>query len=125
MTDNNGQVARRMISPMLLTARDHLRAKAPLADIVAACGYDSTYAMVEDAEWAVPFTIWCLKTRTDPGFTWDQALDTPYLLETEIGESGPPQTPAPPTGGASDDTPESRRKPNASTPEPAAAPSSG
>jgi len=114
-----------MISPELLTPRDHLRAKTALADVLKELGFQSTYDMIEDVEYAVPFAMWCLKTRTVPEFTWDQALDTPYLIETEIGESGPPQILAPPTSGASGDGSPSKRKPAATATAPSSASSSG
>lgn len=83
--------------PTLLTPRDMNRAKTALADIL---GDRSPYDLLEDDADRVPFTIWALESRTNPGFTWDDALDTPYLGEWKAGEPGPPTTAAPPAGGA-------------------------
>lgn len=124
MTDNGQAARRRMISPERLTPRDHLRAKKALAAVLEEYGLESTYHAIEDQDIAVPFTIWCLKSRANPDFTWDEALDTEYLVETEIAESAPPQMLAPPVGSASGAASPSRRKQTDSEPEPSAAPSS-
>jgi hypothetical protein len=103
--------------PTLLTPRDMRRAKTDLAEVI---GDRSTYDMLEDDEDRVPFTIWCLESRTKPHFTWDDALDTPYLGEWVEGPAGPPTTAAPPAGGARNGAHDSSKKRSG----PAAAPSS-
>ena len=94
--------------PTLLTARDMRRAKVALPDVLDG---RSTYDMLEDDEDRVPFTIWCLESRTNPDFTWDQALDTPYLGEWKDGPAGPPTNAAPPAGGAKNGAQGSSKKP--------------
>jgi len=115
--------ARQGYSPQMLTPRDMLRAKAALADVL---GDRSPYDMFDDDLERAPFIIWCLRSRTDPGFTWEDALDTPYLGEFEIGDSRPPPptvspTPSPPESNASGG---SRKKPSEPAPEPSSASSS-
>ena len=73
------------------------RARTALADIL---GDRSAYDLLDDDYDRVPLTIWCLRSRTDPSFTWQQALETPYLSEWTEGPPGPPTTAAPPAGGA-------------------------
>jgi hypothetical protein len=125
---DNGQVAAdfeveiedgpRRYLPTLLTPRDMHRAKKALADILDG---RSAYDMLEDDDDRVPFTIWCLESRNNPGFTWDDALDTPYLGEWKDGPAGPPTTAAPPAGGAKNAAPGSSRKPNERGPAPSSA----
>jgi hypothetical protein len=118
MTDN-GQVADdfevkvedgpKRYLPTLLTPRDMFRAKKALADVL---GDRSAYDMLEDDDERVPFVIWCLESRNKPNFTWDQALDTPYLGEWVEGPAGPPTTAAPPAGGARNGARGTSKKPN-------------
>lgn len=108
--------------PTLLTPRDMNRAKTALADILDG---RSTYDLLEDDEDRVPFVIWCLESRTKPGFTWDDALDTPYLGEWKEGPVGPPTTAAPPAGGARNGASGSSKKQTAPAPEPSSASTSG
>lgn len=116
------EVGPRRYLPTLLTARDHYRAKKALADVI---GDRSTYDMLDDDEDRVPFTIWCLQSRTHPDFTWDQALDIPYLGEWKEGPPGPPTTAAPPAGGANGAASASSRKRTAPAPGPSSANTSG
>jgi hypothetical protein len=128
MSDNGKAPAevttdRQGYSPDLLTPRDMLRAAAVLGDVL---GERSPYDMFTDDLERAPFIIWCLRSRTDPSFTWEDALDTPYLGEFEIGDSRPPQTapsptPSPPGSSASGG---SKRKPSEPAPEPSSASSS-
>ena len=102
---NNGQVTDpdaveagpRRYLPTLLTSADMNRARTALAEVL---GDRSAYDMLDDDYDRFPLTIWCLRSRTDPGFTWQQALETPYLSEWVEGPPGPPTTAAPPAGGA-------------------------
>jgi hypothetical protein len=102
MTEN-GQVTDaveagpRRYLPTLLTSADMNRAREQLKDVL---GDRSAYDLLDDDYDRVPLTIWCLRSRTDPSFTWQQALETPYLSEWTEGEAGPPTTAAPPAGGA-------------------------
>ncbi|HWD47011.1 MAG TPA: hypothetical protein VHM23_25410 [Actinomycetota bacterium] len=105
--------SRRRYLPTLLTPRDMARAKKALAEVI---GERSAYDMLEDDDERVPFTIWCLESRANPAFTWDDALDTPYLGEWKGGEVGPPQTAAPPAGGARNGAPGSPKRPTEPAP---------
>lgn len=120
MTDN-GKVAtevtkqaieqpeRLRIDPELLTPRDMLRAKVLLDG-------RNPYEVANDPAEAVPLTIWCLMSRTNPEFTWDQALDFPFSrLDMASDEPPPPIGP----GGSPGPEPEAS-KANASKPKPPA-----
>lgn len=85
--------------PQLLTPQDMNRARDQLGDVLNG---RSAYDLLEDDYDRVPLTIWCLETRTNPGFTWAEALATPYLGEWKAGPPGPPTSVAPPAGGAND-----------------------
>lgn len=62
--------AKLTLDPSLLTPRDLKRAKVALDG-------RNPFDLLEDPVEAVALTIWCLKSREDPEFTWDQAEDTP------------------------------------------------
>jgi hypothetical protein len=47
-----------------------------------------------------PFCIWALRSRDDPGFTWEDALDTPFYQFHMGDEPLPPQTPPPAPPGS-------------------------
>jgi hypothetical protein len=104
MTTTNGQTpAPSRLSADQLTPRDMNRAKELLGDVLAG---RSPYDMLEDMAEAVPFTIWCLRTRTDPAFTWDDALDAPFLADAQVGPSRPlTPPPSPKPKAASPPTP--------------------
>jgi hypothetical protein len=96
MTENEQVPDRPSLNPELLTPRDMQRAKVALAEVL---GDRDPYDMIEERATAVPFTIWCLRSRVDPSFTWEQALDTPFLGDFE--PFGPPQIPGPAANGGS------------------------
>ena len=123
---NNGQVTDdleveagpRRYLPTLLTSADMNRARTALGD-------RSAYDLLDDDYDRVPLTIWCLRSRTDPSFTWQQALETPYLSEWVEGPPGPPTTAAPPAGGANGAASASSKKRTAPAPAPSSANTSG
>ena len=70
----------------LLTPRDLKQAK------VALNGQDVA-ALLDDPVDAMTLTIFCLRRRDDPSFSWDDALDTP--LGAFAKPEGPPDPPTP------------------------------
>lgn len=114
MTTKNGKVATKVAEAVIqqqpepwqprmyrlqinsLTPRDMKRAKATVL------GGKDPWAWVsgdESDETDVRTLImWCLKSRHIPGFTWDQAEDTPYSEFLPATDAEPP----PPQGQASD-----------------------
>lgn len=65
------------LDPSLLTPRDLKRAKVVL-------GGRNPFDLLADPVEAVTLTVWCLRSRQDSEFTWDQAEDTP-LGEFDMG----------------------------------------
>ncbi len=80
MASNNGKL---VLNPDLLTPRDMMRARVMLEG-------KNPYEMLDDADNVIVLTIWCLRTRTNPDFTWEDALDTPFS-EFEVPEETPPE----------------------------------
>jgi hypothetical protein len=77
-----------------LTPRDLLRARTMLAE---AGDPRSPYDLMEDDIEKSALVIWCLKSRTDAQFTYEQALDTPYS-EFTVEDDEPPPPPGGPPG---------------------------
>lgn len=94
--------ARQKLDPDLLTPRDLLRAQDmldELGDGDKLKGAD-IYEVMANRTRRAGVIIWCLKSRTDPSFTFEQALDTPYgEFDVEDDEpdppTGPPGSPGP------------------------------
>jgi hypothetical protein len=66
--------------PMQLTPRDMLRA-APVLKEQAGLDDVDPYDLLDvegDKYLRRVLVIWCLRSREDPDFTWDQAFDTPF-----------------------------------------------
>ncbi|HEY5990542.1 MAG TPA: hypothetical protein VIV12_29745 [Streptosporangiaceae bacterium] len=114
--------AKLWLHPDALKPRDYLRGKTALKAELEERGHQSCYDFLGTDE-MYPFLIWALKSREDPSFGWDDALDTEFS-EFSMGDERPP----PPTlpaekPGRSDSTPNengsARRQPRR-----AAAPSS-
>jgi hypothetical protein len=121
MTEN-GQVSKLSIDPRLLTPDDMDRAEVALAEWLD--GRDP-YDMLDERKTAVPLTIWCLFSRNDPSFTWEQARHTPFLGDFE--PASPPQIPPPDASGSSrgrNGGNASRKQPAEPAAEPASAPTS-
>jgi hypothetical protein len=117
--------------PMQLTPRDMFRA-APVLKEQAGLADVDPYDLLDvsgDRYLRRVLIIWCLRSRDDPAFTWDQAWDTPFGdmfdedededEETEPGEGAEPpltQTPASDGNGPSRKNGTSRRKRPAAEP---------
>lgn len=73
----------------LLTPRDMIRARTAL-------GGRNPNEMLEgnDTFERITLMIWCLKSRTNPDFTWDDALDTPFG-EFDMSGDEPPEATGP------------------------------
>lgn len=95
-----------------LTGRDMKRARVVLK------GRDP-WELTDDMDERFTLIIWCLKSRHFPGFTWEQAEDTPFgefLPPSEV----PPPTPASESSGNSETTPagkDSSETPQSTAPE--------
>jgi hypothetical protein len=108
---------------MKLTSRDMARARVMLRD--QSKGEDP-YDLLDDEgdpenrDKRRVLIIWCLRSRTDPEFTWDQAWDVPfsevYADDDDEDEQAPP-TPGPePSGtgsGGNGNAKSSRKRPAA------------
>lgn len=94
------------LDPDLLNSRDMLRARVVLEG-------RNPYEVLDDPLERVPLIVWCLVTRDDPSFTWDQALDMPFSrLQFGAGdEPDPPTGPPGSPGPASEPPPASGSKP--------------
>lgn len=92
MTDEarNGKLR---LDPEELTPGDLKRARVALKG-------RNPWEMLEDPLDAMILAIWCLKSRTDPSFTFEQAENT-KLGEFEMGDTNPPPTPGPAVNGDS------------------------
>jgi hypothetical protein len=104
-----------------LTPADLKRARATVLE------GRNPWEVMEDRLDAMTLIIWCIKSRADPGFTWEQAEHT-KLGEFDMTGEPPPPTPGPQTNGTAPGptaTRASRPKPRATEPEPSSASSSG
>jgi hypothetical protein len=113
--------------PDLLTSQDMRRARVMLKELHGD-GAPSPYDLLtsENFEDKLPLVIWCLKSRTDPDYTWEQADTMPYGdLDLSTDEPPPPTGPGGSPGPASAKsalTGSSKRRP-AATPARSSAPS--
>lgn len=107
--------------PDLLTPRDLIRARTAL-------GGRNPQELMGDPLEQGPLVYWCIRSRTDTGFTYEQALDTPYVEfmaeEDPEGDERPPAASGTATGPGSAGTTTSPAKPRKTTRAPDAAPSS-
>lgn len=91
------------LNPDILTPRDLQRAKQIIGD------GKSPFELLADPETMFPLVIWCLKSREDPAFTWDQALDTPFGefdMTAGAEDNTPPPIASPDGPGGNDAKPE-------------------
>jgi hypothetical protein len=102
-----------------LTPRDMLRAKA--ARLFGET--DPQDAIAAEQLYATPLVIWCIQTRTNPDFTWDQALDSPYGI-LKVSEAPPPLTDTPAGRGSASGSRRRTSAPVTPPPAPTAAPGS-
>lgn len=103
-----------------LSPRDLLRAKA--AKLFGET--DPQEAVEAEPLYATALVIWCVKSREDPAFTWDQALDSPYSTLKVAAAPPPPPARTPSRRGAGTTTASRAPKPAPAPPAPASAPSS-
>lgn len=77
-----------------LTPRDMKRARAgPLEG-------RNPFELLDDPIDRIVLLIWCLRSREDESFTWDQAEATPFHEVEAAGDGRPPQTPGPESAGS-------------------------
>lgn len=100
MSERNGQIdtattaaletdpaAKIKLDPESLTPRDLRRARVVLDG-------RNPFELLDDPLDRVVLTIWCLVSRDDPSFTWEQAEDIPFSrLDTGGDEPDPPTAP--------------------------------
>jgi hypothetical protein len=113
------------LHPNALTPRDYRRGKQALAGVLTEMGLEDCYELVTTDD-MYAWCIWALKSRTNPNFTWDDALDTPFS-EFTVGSERPPPTPPSGGGGRSATTPAddgSSKPPSAPAPARSSGPSS-
>lgn len=92
------------LDPEELTPGDLKRARVALEG-------RNPWEMLEDPLDAMILAIWCLKSREDPTFTFEQAENT-RLGEFDMRDSRPPPTPGP---GGNGDSPGNNAKPSSAT----------
>jgi hypothetical protein len=76
------------LDPDLLTPRDMRRARVVLDG-------RNPFELLDDPLDRIVLIIWCLVSRSDPSFTWDQAEDTPFS-QLDTGSDEPDPQTAPP-----------------------------
>jgi hypothetical protein len=79
-----------------LTPRDFKRARVML-------GGRDPGELIEVHEDRTALIIWCVRSRDDPGFTWDMALDTPWseCVAPDTSEPDPQPASTPASNGSS------------------------
>jgi len=112
--------AKPWLHPDALRPRDYLRGKAALKDVLGE--RESCYDFLGTDE-MYTWLIWALRSREDPSFTWDQALDTEFSEFTMGDERPPPPTLPAEKPGRSGSMPAGSSS-TLRRPRPAAAPSS-
>lgn len=92
-TSSNGDSPKLRLDPSQLTMRDLKRARSGPLD------GRNPFELLEDPLDAVTLAIWCLRSRTDPEFTWDAADDMSIgefdMPADEDGTPPPMASPAP------------------------------
>jgi hypothetical protein len=120
-----GPVEKLWLHPDALRPRDYIRGQTALAAVLAELGFENCYDFL-GGPYAYPWMMWALRSRTNPDFTWDDALDSEFH-EFRMGDDERPQTPPLELSGKSGSTPggsgSTRRRPKPA-PEPASESSS-
>lgn len=80
--------AKLWLHPDALKPRDYLRGKLALKDVLEERGHSNCYDFLGTDD-MYPWLMWALRSREDPSFTWDQALDTEFS-EFSMGDERPP-----------------------------------
>jgi hypothetical protein len=113
------------LHPDALRPRDYLRGKIALREVLEELKMDSCYEMLS-GDYMYPWIMWALRSRTNPKFTWDEALDSDFY-NFEMSDSPPQTLPLDSSGrsetGQSEN--ESKAPPPKLEPEPSSASSSG
>ncbi|HEY3261849.1 MAG TPA: hypothetical protein VGJ95_16555 [Pseudonocardiaceae bacterium] len=117
------QLTKVRLDPDLLTFRDMKRARVVL-------GGRNPWELLEDPDERGILIVWCIRSRTDPAFTWDDAENTSFgQLEAASGGEPPPQQGGKPGSSgpepAISDTSRSKRKPRAAASASNSPPSTG
>jgi len=104
------------VDPDSLTPRDLRRARVVLEG-------RNPFELLDDPLDRVVLTIWCLVSRDDPSFTWDQAEDIPFSRLDTAGEDAEPDPQTAPGGPPGSEPATSKasgpkRKPRAGAPAP-------
>lgn len=92
------------LSPLQLTTKDVIRAR-PMLKEQAGLEHTDPWDLLDetgDPDLRRALVIWCVKSRTNPTFTWDQAMETPFgamYPDDEEPEATPP-TPGPTSSGS-------------------------
>ena len=86
------------LHPDALRPRDYLRGKIALRKVLEELKLSSCYDLLS-GEYMYPWIMWALKSRDNPKFTWDQALDTDFH-EFEMSDSPPQTRPLDASGGS-------------------------
>ncbi len=99
-----GVPAKLWLHPDALKPRDYLRGKVALKEVLGEAGHESCYDFLGTDE-MYTWLMWALRSRDDPSFTWDQALDTEFSEFSMGDERPPPPTPQGGKPGRSESTP--------------------
>ncbi len=95
---------KQVLDPDLLTPKDMKRARKLLTAMAVASGDEdmvtNPWELLEDPDERFTLTIWCLKSRTDPSFTWEQAEDTPFSEFDPPTDPNLPRSEAPSSPGS-------------------------
>jgi hypothetical protein len=117
------KLAKVRLDPDLLTFRDMKRARVVLNG-------RNPWELLGDPDERGPLIVWCLRSRTDPAFTWDDAEDTNFgqLEQAGTGEPPPQRGGKPGSSGrapATSKVSRSKRKPRVDAPASSSQPSTG
>jgi hypothetical protein len=87
------------LDPDHLRPRDWIRASEndQIAGVLQGLGKQEPWELL-GTKYRFAIMVWCFKSRLDPAFTWDQALDSEF---GEFGEQAPPPLPAVSTSSGS------------------------
>lgn len=91
------------LDPDLLTPRDLRRAREILKG-------RNPFELLEDPIDRVVLITWCLRSREDASFTWEQAEDTPFSAYESAELEEDPPTPGPGKPGSNGSEPSKRKR---------------
>ena len=99
------------LDPDLLTPRDLRRAR----DILKG---RNPFELLDDPIDRLVLITWCLRSREDASFTWEQAEDTPFSAFEQAEPEQDPPTPGTENGPGNNGSERSKRKRLAAEPAP-------